>query len=167
MASHLPLLWKRGLGIGHWAFGHTELTVMICLSDRHTIASLLVRNCPMPKATWERGWKQLSSNQVYTAISRKVVGKSARDNADRYCGWFWVYCSSKKFERIAPEAMDICLQVLEERNKGRFDSYSRQEQCIGRIPYCHSGLARAHFFPTTFLEIAVCCHCCGSIFSFV
>ena len=56
--------------------------------------------------------------------------------------------------------MDICLQVLEERNKGRFDSYSRQEQCIGRIPYCHTGLARAHFFPTTFLEIAVynMCH---------
>ena len=26
--------------------------------------------------------------QTYTAISRKVVGKSARDNAERYCGWF-------------------------------------------------------------------------------
>ena len=25
-----------------------------------------------------------------TAISRKVVGKSARDNAERHCGWFWV-----------------------------------------------------------------------------
>ena len=24
----------------------------------------------------------------YTAISRKVVGKSARDNPERYCGWF-------------------------------------------------------------------------------
>ena len=24
---------------------------------------------------------------VYTAISRKVVGKSARDNPKRYCGW--------------------------------------------------------------------------------
>ena len=23
-----------------------------------------------------------------TAISRKVVGKSARDNPERYCGWF-------------------------------------------------------------------------------
>ena len=23
-----------------------------------------------------------------TAISRKVVGKSAHDNAERYCGWF-------------------------------------------------------------------------------
>ena len=25
----------------------------------------------------------------YTAISRKVVGKSARDNPERYCGWFY------------------------------------------------------------------------------
>ena len=24
----------------------------------------------------------------YTAVSRKVVGKSARDNPKRYCGWF-------------------------------------------------------------------------------
>ena len=24
----------------------------------------------------------------YTAISRKVVGKSARNNAERYCRWF-------------------------------------------------------------------------------
>jgi len=24
----------------------------------------------------------------YTAISRKVVGKSARDNPEGYCGWF-------------------------------------------------------------------------------
>ena len=25
---------------------------------------------------------------LYTAISRKFVGKSARDNPERYCGWF-------------------------------------------------------------------------------
>ena len=36
----------------------------------------------------------------YTAISRKVVWKSARDNPERHCGWFWVHCSSEKFERI-------------------------------------------------------------------
>ena len=27
-------------------------------------------------------------NVLYTAISRKVFGKSARDNPERYCGWF-------------------------------------------------------------------------------
>ena len=60
----------------------------------------------------------------YTAISRKVVGKSACDNPKRYCGWFWVLCSSKKFERMAREVMDICLRLLKESNKGRFESYS-------------------------------------------
>ena len=35
----------------------------------------------------------------YTAISRKVVGKSARNNPERHCGWFLVLCFSKKFER--------------------------------------------------------------------
>ena len=30
-----------------------------------------------------------------------------------------------------------------------------QEQCIDYIPYYISRLSRAHFFPTTFIEIAV------------
>ena len=42
----------------------------------------------------------------------------------RYCGWFWVDCSSKEFERMAREDMDVCLRVLKESNKSRFDSYS-------------------------------------------
>ena len=50
--------------------------------------------------------------------------KCARDNPERYCGWFWILCSSKKFERMAREAMDVCLRVLKESNKSRFDSYS-------------------------------------------
>ena len=41
--------------------------------------------------------------------------------------------------------MGICLRVLKESNKNRFDSYCRQEQCIVHIPYGHSGLSRAHF----------------------
>jgi len=67
----------------------------------------------------------------------------------------WVNCSSKKFERIARDAMDIYLLVLKKSNESRLDSCCRQEQCIGHIPYYLSRLSRAHFFPTTFLEIAV------------
>ena len=55
--------------------------------------------------------------ELYTAVSRKVVEKSARDNPERYYGWFWVHCSSKKFKRMAREAMDVRLQVLKESNK--------------------------------------------------
>ena len=60
----------------------------------------------------------------YTDILRRVVRKSARNNPERYCGWFWVHCSSRKFERIAREEMDVCLWVLKESNKSRFSSYS-------------------------------------------
>ena len=80
-----------------------------------------------------------------SAISRKVVGKSARDNPEKYCGWFWVPCCPKKLERMAGEAMGIYLWVLMESNKSRFDNYSRQEECIDHIPYYLSGLSRARF----------------------
>ena len=60
----------------------------------------------------------------YTDILRRVVRKSACNNPERYCGWFWVHCSSRKFERIAREEMDVCLWVLKESNKSRFSSYS-------------------------------------------
>ena len=46
-------------------------------------------------------------------------------------GWSWVHCFSKKSERMAREAVDICLRVLKESNKS---NWSRT------------------FFPTTFLE---------------
>ena len=52
------------------------------------------------------------------------IGKSARDNPKRYCRWFSVHCSSKKFERMARAAMDICLRVLKKINKSRVDSIS-------------------------------------------
>ena len=53
--------------------------------------------------------------KVNTAISRKIVEKIARDNSERYCGWFWVHRFSKKF---------VCLRVLKESNKSKFDSCS-------------------------------------------
>ena len=51
------------------------------------------------------------------------------------------------------EAMAVCLRVLKESNKSRFDSYSVRNGVL-IIPYYLSGLSRA-VFPTTFLEIAV------------
>ena len=94
-------------------------------------------------STWE-------GNERYTAISRKVVGKSARDNPERCCGWFWEHFSSKKFERMVGEAMDIRLRVLKECSKSRFDSFTPYEQCIDHIPYYLSRLSRAHFFRQPF-----------------
>ena len=48
-----------------------------------------------------------------------------------------------KFERMAGEAMDICLRVLRESNKSRFNSYSAR-----------NGVFRSYAI-LTFLEVAV------------
>ena len=55
---------------------------------------------------------------------------------------------------MARKAMDICLRVLKESNKSRFDSCSVRNSLliISHITFrdCH-----LHIFPTTFLAIAV------------
>ena len=44
----------------------------------------------------------------------------------------------------------MCLRVLKESKKSRFDRYSRQKQCIDHVPYYLSGLSRAHFSDNVF-----------------
>ena len=95
-----------------------------------------------------------SKTKPHTAISRKVVGKSVRNNPERYCRWFWVLCSSKKFERMAREAVDICLGVRKESNKSRFDSYSFRNSVL-IISHIAFWIVSCTFFSTTSLEIAV------------
>ena len=95
-------------------------------------------------------WRRPAGAHPDTTISRRVVGKSTRDNPERHCGWFWVHFSTKKFERRAREAMYICLRLLKESNK------------LGRVywsyPILPSGIVACTFFATTFLEIAVYQH---------
>ena len=51
--------------------------------------------------------------------------------------------------------MDICLQVLKESNKSRFNSYSVRNSVLN-ISHITFWDCRVHIFLTTFLEIAVC-----------
>ena len=121
---------KCSLVAGYWTVnpenlgrGSVVLVVTTKCWSRRNILLLPRRNI-----VYKHGKNSMETDEIcyleYTAISRKVVGESARDNPERYCGWFWVHCSSKKFKRIAREAMDVCLRLLKESNKGRFDSYS-------------------------------------------
>ena len=93
--------------------------------------------------------------QIHNYISRKVVAESTRDNPEMYCAWFLVHFSWKEFERIAQEAMEICLWVLKESNKSRLDSYSVRNSVL-IISHITFRDCRVHFFPTTFLEIRLC-----------
>ena len=54
--------------------------------------------------------------------------------------------------------MDICLRVLKESNKSRFDSYSIRSSVL-LISHITFRDCRVHIFPTTFLEIAVYVQC--------
>ena len=94
---------------------------------------------------------------LHTAISRKVVRKSASDNPERYCGWFWIHCFSKKFQRMAREAMDVCLRVLKESNKSRFDSYSFRKSAL-IISHITFGDCRVHSFSDN-LSLNSCMYC--------
>ena len=75
--------------------------------------------------------------------------------SERHCGWFWVHCSSEKFEGIGTKGHENVFASVKESNKSRFDSYSRQEQYINHIPLLPFGIVACTLFPTTFLEIAV------------
>ena len=52
------------------------------------------------------------------------------------------------------EAMDICLRVLKESKKSRFDSCSVRNSILIKSHITFRD-CRVHIFPTTFLEIAV------------
>ena len=81
-----------------------------------------------------------------TAISRKVVGKSARDNPESYsAGDFEFTVLQRLIERMAREAMNICLRMLKESNKSRFDSYSaRNSELI--VAHINFRDCRVHIF---------------------
>ena len=55
----------------------------------------------------------------YTAISRKVVEKSARDNPERYCGWFLVHCFRRNFKQWQERPWTYVCECL------RFDQSQR------------------------------------------
>ena len=62
----------------------------------------------------------------------------------------WVVLSSLLFQKNLKEWQErpwtyVYECLIMESNKSRFDSYSRQEECIYHIPYYLSGLSRARF----------------------
>ena len=79
-------------------------------------------------------FRERLSGKVHATILKGIVGR------------FEFSFFQRNLKELAQKPMKMCLRVLKESNKSRFDSYSRQEQCIDHIPYYLSGLSRAHFF---------------------
>ena len=88
-------------------------------------------------------FRERLSEKVHATIPKGIVGG------------FEFPVDPKKLERMAGEAMDICLRVLMESNKSRFDSYSTVvRKSVLIISHITFRDCRLHVFPTTFLEIA-------------
>ena len=69
-----------------------------------------------------RDWYGIKMEAQNVQLFRERLSKNVHE---RYCGWFCVHSSSsRKFERMASEAMDVWLLVPKESRKSRFDSYS-------------------------------------------
>ena len=83
-------------------------------------------------------FRERLSGKVHATILKGIVGG------------FEFSFFQRNLKELARKAMEMCLRVLKESNKSRFDSYSRQEQCIDHIPYYLSGLSRAQFFRQPF-----------------
>ena len=60
-------------------------------------------------------------------------------------GGFKFTVLQRNFERMTGEAMDVCLRVLKESNKSRFDSYSVRNSVL-IIPHITFRDCRVHIF---------------------
>ena len=89
-------------------------------------------------------FRERLSEKVLATIPKGIVGG------------FKFTVLQRNLKELARKAMEMCLRVLKESNKSRFDSYSRQQQCIDHIPYYLSGLLRAHFFQQPFSYSVLC-----------
>ena len=70
-------------------------------------------------------------------------------------GGFEFTVLQRNLKELARKDTKMCLRVLNESNKSRFDSYSRQEQCIDHIPYYLSGLSHMYVFMFVYHRICL------------
>ena len=78
-------------------------------------------------------FRERLSEKVHATIPKGIVGG------------FKFTVLQRSLKELVRKAVEMCLRLLKESNKSRFDSYSCQKQCIDHIPYYLSELSRTHF----------------------
>ena len=87
-----------------------------------------------------------NSPSVYIQLFRERLSKKVDATIPKdIVGGFKFTVLYRNLKELVGKAVEMCLRVLKESSKSRFDRYSRQKQCIDHIPYFLSGLSRAHF----------------------
>ena len=130
----------RLLLYGHNAGKQTERRVNDQLGNLTTFIIILT-NCMIEFSLEGKEiqlFRERLSGKLHATVLKGIVGG------------FEFSFFQRNLKELVRKAMGMCLRVLKESNRSRFDSYSRQEQCIDHIPYYLSGLSRAHFFRQPF-----------------
>ena len=115
--------------------------------------------CASSVQTWHLTWRtsemfeQVLLNYFYklTAISERLWEKV---HATWRVGGFEFTVLQRRLKNVTRFHGRMFASAKGKQQK-QVRQLQRREQCIDHIPYYLSGLSRAHFFPTTFLGIAV------------
>ena len=84
----------------------------------------IVKYCKFSSNKTSHRHRELGRRYFLYSYFEKGCRKKCTRQSQKVLWVFWVHCSSKKFKRLTREAMYVCLRVLKESNKSRFDSYS-------------------------------------------
>ena len=95
---------------------------------------------------------------IYSYFEKRLLEKVHSTIPKGIVGGFKFTVLQRNWKELVRKAVEMCLRVLKESNKSRFDRYSRQKQCIDHIPYYLSGSVRA----TTRSGYVISCNLIGS-----
>ena len=148
-----------------WIAINRFITIMAICSRWKTSASLQSSGMQQKEKFWFQIEQQINLLKLLQGCCciqlqfRGMLSEKCMWQSQKVSRWIWVHCSSKKFERMSREAMDVCLWVLKESNKSRFNSYSVRNSVLN-ISHITFWDCRMHtcIFSQTFLEIAVYIH---------
>ena len=158
ISTKFQYLFERAYNSTIVLFGHTPKTLYDRLffikCKKGTISNpVWLLWCPETNQLFQfylnESWKILHEHtllKVPTAISRKVVGKSASDNPTAIADGFECTVLQRNLNEWYRMFAMLCLRLLKESNQSTFDRYSRNRNSVLIISHITFRDCRVHIF---------------------
>ena len=122
------------LNKGDLDFSQRQIFSFVCPLKYHVIFAFIpsiLKRVQRWRVSWIRSIHSLlcQKGRCIQLFRERLSEKSARDNLERHCGWFWVLCFSKKFERIGTKGYGTLFASA----KGKQQKKVRQLQSSGTV----------------------------------